>query len=166
MISQSALPAGDPSSSGFVPERLERLHRRIQRFVDDGQHAGVNLLLSRGGAIADTFADGFRNRELALPMTRDTIVRVYSMTKIVVSVAALALLEEGMLGLLDPLADYLPEFRGSRVFAGGTATKPLLVPAGKEITIQHLFSHTSGLVYGAPGEAIYELYRPRCRCSS
>jgi CubicO group peptidase (beta-lactamase class C family) len=82
------------------------------------------------------------------------------MTKIFVSVAALTLLEEGIFGLLDPVADYLPEFRGPRVFAGGTAQDPLLVPADKELTIQHLFTHTSGLVYDAPGEPIGELYRP------
>jgi CubicO group peptidase (beta-lactamase class C family) len=78
MISPNALPSGDPSTLGFVPERLERLHRRIQRFIDDGQLTGINLLLARNGAIADTFAAGFRNRELGLPMTRDTVVRIYS----------------------------------------------------------------------------------------
>ena len=99
----------------------------------------------RNGEIADTFAAGLRNRELGLPMSRDTIVRVYSMTKIVVSVAALTLLEEGKLGLLDPVADYLPEFRDLRVFVGGTAQDPQLVPADKPLTIQHLFTHTSTL---------------------
>ena len=158
MISPNALPSGDASILGFVPERLERLHRRIQRFVDDGQHGGINLLLARNGAIVDTFAAGFRNRELGLPMTRDTIVRVYSMTKIVVSVAALTLLEEGKFGLLDPVADYLPEFRGLRVFAGGSAQDPQLIPADRELTIQHLFTHTSGIIYDAPGEPIGELY--------
>jgi CubicO group peptidase (beta-lactamase class C family) len=72
------------------------------------------------------------------------------MTKIVVSVAALTLLEEGKLGLLDPVADYLPEFRDLRVFVGGTAQDPQLVPADKPLTIQHIFTHTSGLIYDAP----------------
>ena len=113
MSSSRVLPTGDPSILGFVPERFEPLHRRIQQFVADGQHAGITLLLARNGEIADTFAVGFRNRELGLPMSRDTIVRVYSLTKIVVSVAALTLLEEGELGLLDPVADYLPGVSGS-----------------------------------------------------
>src|SRR6202044_172343 len=108
-------PGGEPPQLGFVPDRLEPLHRRIQRFVDDGQHAGISLLLVRNGEIAETFAAGYRNRELGLPMSRDTIVRVYSMTKIVVSVAALTLLEEGKLGLMDPVADYFPEFRALQV---------------------------------------------------
>src|SRR3984957_14205042 len=154
MISSKVLPSGEPANLGFVPERLEALHRRIRRFVDDGQHAGISLLLVRNGEIADAFAAGHRNRELGLPMSRDTIVRVYSMTKIVVSVAALTLLEEGKLGLLDPVADYLPEFRDLRVFVGGSAQDPQLVAAAKPLTIQLIFRHSSGLIYDAPGEPI------------
>jgi CubicO group peptidase (beta-lactamase class C family) len=160
MTSSKFLPSGEPSNLGFVPERFEPLHRRIQQFVDDGQHAGISLLLVRNGGIAETFATGYRNRELGLPMSRDTIVRVYSMTKIVVSVAALTLLEEGRLGLLDPVTDYLPEFRDLQVLVGGTAQDPQLVAADKPLTIQHLFTHTSGLIYDAPGEPIDEFYRP------
>jgi CubicO group peptidase (beta-lactamase class C family) len=142
MNSPNPLSSGEPAALGFLPQRFEPLHRRIQRFIDDGQHAGVSLLLARNGKIADTFATGFRNRELNLPMSRDTIVRVYSMTKIVVSVAALTLLEEGKLGLLDPVTDYLPEFRDLQVLVGGTLGNPELVPADKPLTIQHLFTHT------------------------
>ena len=92
-------------------------------------------------------------------MSRDTIVRVYSMTKIVVSVAALTLLEEGKLGLHDPVSEYLPEFRDLRVLVGGTAQDPQFVPADKALTVQHLFTHTSGIIYEAPGELIGEFYR-------
>src|ERR1700733_13684208 len=160
MISSKVLPSGEPSNLGFVPERFEPLHRRIQRFFDDGQHAGISLLLVRNGEIAETFAAGLRNRELGLPMSRDTIVRIYSMTKIVVSVAALTLLEEGKLGLRDQVADYLPAFRDLQVLVGGTAENPQLVPADKALTIQHLFTHTSGIIYDAPGEVMGEFYRP------
>jgi CubicO group peptidase (beta-lactamase class C family) len=159
MTPSNSLPSGEPSSLGFVPERFERLHRRIQQFVDDGQHAGVSLLLVRNGEVVDTFAAGFRNKELSLPMSRDTIVRVYSMTKIVVGVAALTLLEEGKLGLHDLVRDYLPEFRDLRVLVGGTAQDPQFVPADKALTIQHLFTHTSGIIYEAPGELIGEFYQ-------
>src|ERR1700722_19855374 len=160
MMITNTLASGEPSNLGYLPERLERLHRRIEQFVHDGQYVGVSLLLARNGEIADIFAAGFRDRELGLPMSRDTIVRVYSMTKMVVSVAALTLLEEGKLGLLDPVAEYLPEFRDLRVLVGGTAQDPQLVSADKPLTIQHLFTHTSGLVYDAPGEPIDEFYRP------
>jgi CubicO group peptidase (beta-lactamase class C family) len=160
MTSPRALPSGEPASLGFLLERLERLHRRMQQFVDTGLHAGVSLLLVRNGQVADFFAAGFQNQELGLPMARDTIVRVYSMTKIVVSAAALALLEEGRIGLLDPVADYLPEFRDLQVLVGGTVQNPQLVPADKPLTIQHLFTHTSGLIYEAPDELIGQFYRP------
>jgi CubicO group peptidase (beta-lactamase class C family) len=160
MTITNTLASGEPSNLGYLPERLERLHRRIEQFVHDGQHVGVSLLLARNGEIADIFAVGFQNRELGLPMSRGSIVRIYSMTKMVVSVAALTLLEEGRLGLLDPVAEYLPEFRDLRVFVGGTAEDPQLVPADKALTIQHLFTHTSGMIYDAPGEPIGEIYRP------
>src|ERR1700723_126803 len=160
MISSKALPSSEPSNLGFVPERFELLHRRLQQFVDDGQHAGISVLLVRDGGIAETFSTGYRNRELGLPMSRDTIVRIYSMTKIVVSVTALTLLEEGKLGLLDPVTDYLPEFRNLQVLVGGTAQDPQLAAADKPLTIQHLFTHTSGLIYDAPGEPIDAFYRP------
>ena len=160
MFSAQLLPSDSPHRLGFDATRLERLHRGIQRYVDNGQHAGVNLLLVRDGHIADTFATGFRNLDLNLPMTRDTIVRIYSMTKIIVSVAALTLLEEGKLGLLDPVTDYLSKFRNLRVFAGGTAQDPQLVPLERPLTIQHLFTHTSGFLYEVPGEPIGEFYRP------
>jgi CubicO group peptidase (beta-lactamase class C family) len=154
------LPSSEPVALGFCPARLDRLHRRIQQFVDDHQHAGLSLLLARNGKIADIFVAGFRDRELGLPILRDTIFRTYSMTKMVVSVGALILLEEGELGLLDPVEAYLPEFRDARVLVGGTVQDPLTVPVDKAMTIQHLFTHTSGLIYDAPGELIDEFYRP------
>ena len=152
------LPPGDPAKLGLDSDRLELLHRRIRGFTDRGQHAGIAVMLVRDGRVVDTIEAGFRNLEVGAPMTRDTIVRIYSMTKIVVSVAALTLLEEGKLGLLDPVADYLPEFRDTKVFVGGTAKDPELVSPQKPITIQHLFTHTSGSIYEAPGEPIGEFY--------
>src|SRR5271166_5392515 len=157
MLAPHFLPSGAPQKLGFDADRLERLHRGMNRFVETGRHAGVSLLLARDGRIADTFATGFRNREIDLPMTRDTIVRIYSMTKIIVSVAALTLLEEGKLGLLDPVTEYLSQFRDLRVFAGGTAQDPKLVPLERPLTIQHLFTHTSGFIYEEPGESLEHL---------
>ena len=117
------------------------------------------MLVLRKGQVADVFAAGFQDRALGTPMQRDTIVRVYSMTKIVVSVGALILVEEGRLGLLDPVKDYLPEFGDPRVITGGTSENPQLAPANEPITIHHLFTHTSGIIYEAPGEPIGEIYQ-------
>jgi CubicO group peptidase (beta-lactamase class C family) len=159
MHNPNRLPPGDPVKLGLDPNRLVLLHRGIRRFVDRGQHAGIAIMLVRDGKVVDTFEAGFRHLGVATPMTRDTIVRIYSMTKIVVSVAALTLLEQGELGLLDPVTDYLPEFRDTKVFVGGTAKDPELVFPQRPITIQHLFTHTSGLIYEAPDEPIDAFYQ-------
>ena len=86
MNSGIALPDAPAATLGFSPERLGWLHWCIEQFVDEGKHAGISLLLLRKGQVADVFAAGFQDRTLGVPMQRDTIVRVYSMTKIVVSV--------------------------------------------------------------------------------
>ena len=92
-------------------------------------------------------------------MQPDTIFRIYSMSKIVTSVAALTLLEEARFRLSDPVGDYLPELAHMKVMTGGTAEKPLLADAQKPITIKDLFTHSSGLIYGfgkAPIDTIYK----------
>ena len=144
---------------GFSQKRLDRLHRRIQQFVEEEKHAGISLLLLRKGEIADFFAVGFQDVALGIPMQRETIVRIYSMTKIVISVAALILVEQGRLGLLDRVKDYLPEFSDPRVITGGTSQNPQLIPANEPITIHHLFTHSSGIIYEAVGEPIGEIYK-------
>ena len=128
-------------------ERLERLHAEIRRFVSEGKHAGAISLLARNGRIVDWQAFGKRDIEGGLPMEKDTIVRIYSMSKIVTSVAALILLEEARFKLDDPVGDYLPELAHMKVMTGGTAEKPLLADAKTPITLKHLFTHTSGLTY-------------------
>lgn len=152
-------PHDDVDTLGFCPKRLERLHRCLDGFVGEGKHAGISMLVLRSGQVADVFATGLQDRALGIPMQRDTIVRIYSMTKIVVSVAALILLEEGKLGLLDPVEKYLPEFGDPQVIAGGSSEGPQLAPANEPITILHLFTHTSGIIYEASGEPIGEIYR-------
>jgi CubicO group peptidase (beta-lactamase class C family) len=132
---------------GFDPSRLETLHQTTKRFVDEGKHAGVITLLMRDGAVADFQAFGYRDLERKLPMERDTICRVYSMSKIVTSVATLILLEEGKFNLDDPVSMYLPELKDMNVWAGGTADAPKLVPLKRPMTIKHLMTHTSGLIY-------------------
>jgi CubicO group peptidase (beta-lactamase class C family) len=143
----SPLPVGTPESQGMSSERLARMHTEIQRFVDEGKHAGSVWLIVRNGKIVDWAACGKRDLEAGLPMEKDTIVRMYSMSKIVTSVAALTLLEEARFKLEDPIGDYLPELAHMKVLAGGTAEKPLLADAKRPITIKHLFTHTSGLTY-------------------
>jgi CubicO group peptidase (beta-lactamase class C family) len=144
---------------GFSSQRLERLHRQIESFVQEGKHAGISVLLLRKGQVADFFAVGFRDRQAGTPMQGDTIVRIYSLTKIVTSVAALTLIEEGKMGLSHPIKEYLPEFNDMGILVGGSVQDPELTPAKVPINVHHLFTHTSGSTYGDTGEPIDEFYR-------
>jgi CubicO group peptidase (beta-lactamase class C family) len=157
---QGQLPAGSPARAGFDPGRLEVLHAITKRFVDEGQHAGVITLLARNGKLVDFQTFGYRDVEKKLPMERDTICRVYSMSKIITSVGALILFEEGRYNLDDPVSKFLPELKDVKVMTGGTADAPQLEPLKRPITIRHLFTHTSGLIYDFSGgkelSALYE----------
>jgi len=143
---------------GFSPQRLQRLHRHLEWYVTEGKHAGITSLLFRKGQVADVFAVGFQDRLLGRPMQPDTIVRTYSLTKIVTSVAALILLEEGKFGLLHPVEEYLPEFRDMQIFVGGTARNPALTPAKNAVTIHQLFTHCTGFFYEGAAEPLDEIY--------
>jgi CubicO group peptidase (beta-lactamase class C family) len=132
---------------GFDRDRLEVLHQTTKRFIDHGKHAGIITLLAHNGRIADVQTYGYRDLENHLPMERDTICRIYSMSKIITSAAALMLWEEGYFNLDDTAETYLPELKSRKVFKGGSAESPELADAVRPITIKHLFTHTSGLIY-------------------
>jgi CubicO group peptidase (beta-lactamase class C family) len=149
----------DATKLGFSPQRLERLHRQIESFVRDEKHAGISLLLLRKGQVADFFAAGMRDRQAGTPMQGDTIVRIYSLTKIITGVAALTLIEEGKLGLQHPIKQYLPEFNQMQILVGGTTQHPELIPANVPIDVHHLFTHTTGFTYGDKEGVIDEIYR-------
>ena len=146
------LPSASPKAEGFDPGRLAVLHKTVQRFVEEGKQAGIITLLARDGKIVDVQVCGSRDLEKGLPMTRDTICRVYSMSKIVTCVATLMLFEEGRFNLDDPVANYLPELKEMKVWLGGTRESPQLEPLKRPITIAHLLTHTSGLVYDFSAE--------------
>ena len=135
---RAQLPTASPKAAGFDPGRLEVLHATTRRFVDEGKHAGIITLLARDGKIVDFRAYGYRDVEKQLPMERDTICRVYSMSKIITCAATLVLFEEGRFNLDDPVANYLPELKEMKVWAGGTQDAPKLDPLKRPITIKHL----------------------------
>ena len=154
------LPVGSPERLGFSVERLGRLHQRMREFIDQGQHAGIATLIVRRGQIADWQAWGHRDRDAKLPMEKDTIARVYSMTKILTSAAIMQLHEQARLRLDDPVERYLPALAKRQVLIGGTAQAPELVPATRSITIKDLLTHTAGYAYGGLGkDTIDDLYR-------
>lgn len=146
------LPSATPKAEGFDPARLEVLHATVQRFVDKGTHAGIVTLVARDGKIVDFQTYGYRDLEQRLPMERDTICRVYSMSKIITCVATLTLFEEGRFNLDDPVANYVPELKDMKVWTGGTKDAPQVEPLKRPITIEHLLTHTSGLIYDFAGD--------------
>src|SRR6266550_7998706 len=113
--SQAQLPTTSPQRAGFDPARLEILHAITKRFVDEGQHAGAITLLARNGRLVDFQTYGYRDVEKKLPMERDTICRVYSMSKIITCAATLILFEDGRFTLDDPVGNYLPELKEMKV---------------------------------------------------
>jgi CubicO group peptidase (beta-lactamase class C family) len=143
----SPLPEAGPAALGLSPAGVAKIHAVVDASVARGDHAGFITVLARDGKIADWHTVGVRNVATRAPMQRDTILRLYSMTKIVTAVATLALVEDGKLGLDDPLAKFLPEFAAPQVLVGGTANAPKLEPARSPITIRQLLAHTGGLSY-------------------
>jgi CubicO group peptidase (beta-lactamase class C family) len=153
------LPLATPESQGMSRTRLERTHVEVRRLVDEGKHAGIATLVARNGRVVDLYSYGKASLEPDQPMQQDTIFRIYSMSKIVSSVAALILLEEARFKLDDPVGGYLPELARMKVFTGGTKEKPLLADAQKPITIESLLTHSSGLIYGFGNGPLDQLYR-------
>ncbi|WP_446212960.1 serine hydrolase domain-containing protein [Micromonospora sp. IBSANI012] len=150
----------DPDLIGFDPARLARIDQHFGRYVDDGRLAGWQIVVTRRGEIAHSSTYGMRDVEAGAPVERDTLWRIYSMTKPITSVAAMMLWEEGHFELNDPISRWLPEFADARVFDKGSALKPYTVPAIEPIRVWHLLTHTSGLTYGfAQTSVVDALYR-------
>jgi CubicO group peptidase (beta-lactamase class C family) len=135
-------------TAGFDAARLERIGRHFARYVDDGRLAGWQIRVARAGETVYDEVYGRRDVEADLPVEPDTLWRIYSMTKPITSVAAMALYEEGRFELKDPIADWLPAFADARVWTGGSDLKPVTEPLTEPIRVWHLLTHTAGLTYG------------------
>ena len=146
-------------ADGFVANRLPRIAAHIDRYVGEGKLPGALCLVSRGGEEAFFHACGLRDVERGLPMQRDTVVRLYSMTKPIASVALMMLYEEGRFQLDDPVANTIESWRDLQVFAAGDADRYITEKPAAPMTIKHLLTHTSGLTYGFmnqhPVDALY-----------
>jgi len=159
-VAQAQLPFTSPGKAGFDADRLAAMHRTTRGFIEEGRHAGLITLLVRDGKIADFQTYGLRDVEKNLPMERDTICRIYSMSKIITSVGVLCLFEDGRFNLDDPAAFYLPELKDLKVMTGGTAEAPQLEAPKRPVTIKHLLTHTSGLIYDFDGnDELHKLYQ-------
>jgi CubicO group peptidase (beta-lactamase class C family) len=150
----------EPAEVGLDAERLQRLDRHFDGYLADRRLPGWLVTVSRHGRLAYAAWNGSRDVEAGLPVTGDTLWRIYSMTKPVTSVAAMMLYERGAFELTDPVSKFIPSFAGVRVYAGGSDLRPVTVPAVEPVRMWHLLTHTSGLTYGFHRvHAVDALYR-------
>jgi len=138
----------DPTTLGLCPTRLERVTQWLHQQVDGGRLAGAGVLIGRRGEVGYFETAGHADRESKTPFSRDSLVRIFSMTKPVTTVAAMMLYEQGAFQLDDPIAKYIPAFAETRVWMGGDSELSSTVPMDTPITVRHLMTHTAGLTYG------------------
>lgn len=138
----------DGSALGLDPNRLNGVTQWLNAQVDDGRLAGAGVLIGRRGQVGYFETAGLADKEAKTPFGRDTLVRIFSMSKPVTTVAAMMLYERGAFQLDDSLATYLPEFANTPVWVGGDADLGSTVPVEQPITVRHVMTHTSGLTYG------------------
>jgi CubicO group peptidase (beta-lactamase class C family) len=155
-----------PGAAGFDAARLDRIATHLDsRYIAPGKIAGCEVAVGRHGHLAYHASLGLRDRERATPLGDDTIYRIFSMTKPIVSIALMQLFEQGMFQLDDPVARVVPSWRHHRVWVSGRGDDMITEPAHRPISFRDLLSHTSGLTYGGvlPGmgdqHPIDEIYR-------
>ena len=150
-IGTSAFPAANPEEVGLSRERLARIGQALTSQIDARSFPGAVAFVARKGSIAYFEAFGQLDPQSGAPMAKDAIFRLYSMTKPFTSVAAMMLVEDGRLRLMDPVGVYLPQLAKLEVAMPSTdaSGKPTytLVAAERPVTIYDLLRHTSGIVY-------------------
>jgi CubicO group peptidase (beta-lactamase class C family) len=161
VMADEPLPRAKPEDVGMSSERLARIATTLNADVERGRIPGAVIAVARKGKLVYFEAVGWRDKQAGVKMTTDTIFSIASMTKPMVTVGALMLVEEGGLSVGDPVSKYLPQFATMQVAeldaSGDTITGK--TPAKKPITIRDLMIHTSGLVYGGRGTtAVHKLY--------
>ena len=142
-VSSQDLPVVQPEKVGLSSSKLEKVDKVVEGLVASNRLAGATVIILRHGKVAYFKAFGQMDRERKKPMQKDTIFRIYSMTKAIVTAGAMMLWEEKKFGLDDPLSMHLPEYKDPRVW-----TKDGMVPARQEVTPRDLMRHTAGMVYG------------------
>ena len=152
----------EAASAGMSAERLDRISKTMQRYVDEGRIAGTVTYLMRHDKLVHFEAHGWADVEGRVPMKKDTIFRIASMSKAVASVAAMILIEEGALSLETPVSKFFPGFKKTTVALrpppGAMPDSPAtIVPAKREINVRDLMTHTAGISYGyGPGASLWK----------
>jgi len=159
-IAEYGLAKANPEEVGLSSERLRRINKAMEGYVDENKLAGVITMVARRGKVAHFESFGMSDRGSKKPMEADTIFRIYSMSKPITSVAVMMLYEEGHFHLNDPVSKFIPEFKSVKVFVRKTESGVELAEPKREITIRDLLTHTSGLAYGlgkdSPVEEMYQ----------
>ncbi len=165
-VGAAPLPEAKPEDVGMSTARLEHFSAMVQGGIAAGDFPGAVAAVARKGKLIYYKAFGLQDRANNVPMTTDAIFRMYSMTKPIVSVLAMMLIEEGKLGLHEPISKYVSEFKEMKVVvetfdAKTGAPTVALVPAKRQITVQDLLRHTSGMTYGVIGDkaAVKDFYK-------
>jgi CubicO group peptidase (beta-lactamase class C family) len=154
-------PTAAPETVGLG--RLDRITQFFRNDIASGRLPGAVVMIARNGRIAYDEAFGLRDPKTGAPMQKDSIFRIYSMTKPITAVAVLMLMEEGKIRLSDPASKYLPALKNPKVLeehvdpAGRRSST--IVPAAREITIQDLLTHTSGITYGGGNSAAEQMMK-------
>jgi len=147
------LPAAAPESVGMSGQRLARIGEAFKKEIEQGKLPGAVVLVARQGKVVYSEAIGFQDKEAGKPIAKDSIFRIYSMTKPLVSVAAMMLVEEGRIQLTDPVSKFLPALKSLNVSVAKADAEYAKIsygqaPADREMTVQDLLRHTAGLAYG------------------
>ncbi len=152
--------AAKPETVGLSSQRLQRLTDAFNADVQSGKIPGAVVMVVRQGKVAYSQSFGFQDRAANSTMRADSIFRIASMTKPITIVAALMLAEEGKLQIMDPASVYLPQLKnlqvGVEVKEGNGERRLALEPARREITVQDLMRHTSGMTYGIFGDSLVQ----------
>jgi CubicO group peptidase (beta-lactamase class C family) len=157
VVRPAGLVADQSPPPPSTDDGIRRIDQRLQQYVDDGQIAGAVALVLRDGRPVYERAFGWSDREAGRRMTPDTIFRIASQTKAITSVAILQLMEQGQLGLSDPVSRFIPAFARTTVSVRHGSTLEV-VQAHRRITIRDLLTHTAGISYGVQPDirSLYE----------
>jgi len=165
VLHAQVLPGAAPEAVGMSAQRLQNISAAFRKEIDKGNLPGVVVMVARKGKLVYSDAVGFQNKATGKPMSKDAIFRIYSMTKPLVSVAAMMLVEDGRLQLTDPVSKFLPAMKNmqvsvARIDAEFARTTYALLPAEREITVQDLLRHTAGLAYAnlTQNKAVIDAY--------
>ena len=160
-VSQTVLlKSVNPETEGISSERLKQIDANIDQWIKEEQLNGATAIILRNGKIVYHKSFGFANKQQNIPMKNDNIFRIASMTKPIISVAAMMLYEEGKFLFTDPISKFIPEFKNPVVLDKYNAadTTYTTVPAKREITMRDILSHTSGIGYAQIGSGTCQCY--------